>query len=394
MEKILLVDDERNILEAYQRQFRKRYSIEIAEGGSVGLECLTKSGPFAVVVSDFRMPGMDGAQFLARVKECSPDTTRIMLTGQADLPSVIEAINQGEIFRFLQKPCEPKTFEKTLDAGMNQYRLIRAEKELLEQTLTGCLHSLSNVLSFVNPDAFGRASRLKRYVLGLAEQMGITNVWQLEIASSLSQIGCVTLPVEILEKINKGQPLRSHEMQTYHQFPLTGADILRNIPRMQEVAEIIALQHKHFDGSGPPDDIRKGEEIPLGARLLKVANDFDMLRTQDFPRSEAFEQLETRAGWYDPTVLQALKTAFVPVQKFKLVNLSISELRPHMVLADAIVDSKGNLLIAKGQDLTEWMVTRIKEMSGGRVIKEPIRVVVPDPSGNECDSSLLLATLD
>jgi response regulator RpfG family c-di-GMP phosphodiesterase len=380
MEKILIVDDERNILEAFQRQLRKHYQIEVAEGGAAGLEVIADRGPFAVVVSDYRMPGMDGTRFLAKVKVQSPESIRMMLSGQADLPAIVEAVNQGEIFRFLTKPCPPEIFHQSLEAGLTQYRLIRAEKELLEQTLTGCLQALSDVLSFVNPEAFGRASRLKRYVLKVAEEMGLAEVWQLEVASSLSQIGCVILPDQILQKINAGKSLSSHEFQAFHQHPVTGADVVRNIPRMQEVADIIEYQHKHFDGSGTPHNARQEEDIPLGARLLKVANDFDSLQIQDLPRHEIFENLEARKGWYDPVVLQAFKTAFAPSDQVRVEKVSLSDLRLNMVLAEAIVDTKDNILVAKGQELTDWMVTKLKDMSSSREIKEPIRVLVTDSS--------------
>ena len=377
MEKILLVDDEANILEAHQRQFRKQFQVHTALGGEQGLKTLRAQGPFAVVVSDFRMPGMDGNQFLSCVRQFHQDTVRMMLTGNADLDMAMEAVNQGAIFRFLTKPCPPETLATALEAGVKQYRLIRAEKELLEQTLTGSLQALANVLSLVHPEAFGRASRLKRYVTGLAHHMGLSNVWGLEIAATLSQIGCVILPETLLKKVNAGEPLDPQEERLFTTHPSTGANILANIPRMEGIASFIESQHKHFDGSGTPDDPRRGEDIPLGARLLKVALDFDTLQMQDFPGSQAFGEMENRRGWYDPAVLQALKIAFVPGQKLKLATLSLRDLRPQMVLAEGIFD-KGILLAAKGQELTEWMISRLKLIKGTRSDKEPIRVIVPD----------------
>lgn len=382
-EKILLVDDEPNVLSAYQRQFRNRYHLHTAQSGAEGLEMLTTHGPFAVVISDCRMPVMDGIQFLQRVRAMAPETVRMMLTGNVDLETAIEAVNQGEILRFLTKPCPPDVFARALDAGLTQYRLIRAEKELLEQTLTGSLKALADVLALVNPEAFGRAARLKRYVKGLAEHLGLSDVWRFEIAASLSQIGCVVLSESILKKLNSGAPLTSAEMQAFYQQTCTGADILANIPRMEEIAEIIAYQHKHYDGSGTPHDERKGEAIPLGARLLKVAFDFDTLRMQDFPRSEAYERLEAQAAWYDPAVLHALKVVFVPEQKFRLAALSLRDLAPHMVLADNIYDQKGHLLVAKGQELTEWIVSRLQHIAGTRPIQEPIRVILPYESDTD-----------
>lgn len=380
MEKVLFVDDEPNVLDAFQRQFRKQFHLFTATGGVQALEMLTADGPFSVVVSDYQMPGMNGIEFLARVRTLSPDSVRMMLTGNNDLETAMEAVNQGEIFRFLTKPCPPETFKLALEAGMKQYQLIRAEKELLEQTLAGSLKALADVLSLFNPEVFGRAARVKRYVLGLAKEMGISDVWRFEIAATLSQIGCIILPEAILQKTDAAKPLTSDEAEAFFRHPQTGRNILANIPRMQEVADIILYQHKHYDGSGTPNDVQEGEAIPLGARLLKVALDFDELRIQDYSRTLAFATLEARTGWYDHTVLDALKVVFVPEQKYKIVAISLSELQPQMVLADGIFDIKGcHLLVGKGQDLSEWMVTRLKQMGDNQAVQEPILIIVPEP---------------
>src|SRR2546425_3295178 len=126
-EKILCVDDEPNVLEAYQRSLRKKFQIDTAVGGEQGLAEIERQGPYAVVISDLRMPGMDGVQFLAQVRDRSPDSIRVMLTGQADMNAAIGAVNEGRIFRFLTKPCPPDILSQTLQAGLEQYRLITVE---------------------------------------------------------------------------------------------------------------------------------------------------------------------------------------------------------------------------------------------------------------------------
>ena len=138
-ERILLVDDDRNILDGYRRSLHGEFQVETAESGQEAVKLLESSGPYAVVISDMRMPGMDGIELLKRVKTASPDTVRIMLTGNADMQTAIEAINEGSIFRFLIKPCNKETMARTITAALVQYRLITAEKQLLEQTLSGCL---------------------------------------------------------------------------------------------------------------------------------------------------------------------------------------------------------------------------------------------------------------
>ena len=120
-ERILFVDDDINILEGYKRQLRKEFAIDTAEGSEMGLKSIKNNDPYAVVVSDLRMPGMDGNQFLSRVKEIVPETIRIMLTGYADLKSAMVAINNGNIFRLLTKPCDKDILIGALNSGIEQY---------------------------------------------------------------------------------------------------------------------------------------------------------------------------------------------------------------------------------------------------------------------------------
>lgn len=127
-EKILFVDDETNILQAIQRQLRKRFDLATAEGGDEALRILKEQGPFAVIISDMRMPNMNGVELLALVKELHPDTVRLMLTGNADQETAMEAVNSGQIFRFLTKPCPPATLITALALALSQYRLITAER--------------------------------------------------------------------------------------------------------------------------------------------------------------------------------------------------------------------------------------------------------------------------
>jgi DNA-binding NtrC family response regulator len=137
-DRILFVDDEPAVLDGYCRLLHKEFSMLTAVGGAAGLELIegAKTDPFAIVVSDMRMPGMDGVQFLSRVRALSPDTVRIALTGQADMQTAADCVNEGSIFRFLTKPCQKDVLGRALTSGLVQYRLVLAEKELLEKTLS------------------------------------------------------------------------------------------------------------------------------------------------------------------------------------------------------------------------------------------------------------------
>src|SRR5581483_8774865 len=188
------------------------------------------------------MPGMDGIEFLTRVRNVSPDTVRMMLTGQADMTDAIAAVNQGHIFQFLTKPCPSEMLLRALTAALEQYRLIRAERELLEKTLHGTIEILSDILSLVNPPAFGRAHRILRYVRHMVRKLNLPDVWQYEIAAMLSQIGCVTIPPDLLDKVYAAEALSPEEAKILAGRSLTGHKLLSRIPRLEAVAGMISMQ--------------------------------------------------------------------------------------------------------------------------------------------------------
>jgi response regulator RpfG family c-di-GMP phosphodiesterase len=385
MEKVLFVDDEANILAGFKRQLRNYFSMETAVGPEEGLRALMKNGPFAVVVSDLRMPSMDGIAFLSRVKKLSPDIVRIMLTGHADLQNAIEAVNQGNIFRFLTKPCHPDTLFKVLTSAIQQYRLINAEKELLEQTLKGSVKVLTELLSLSNPEAFGRSSRIKRLAAEVGTFMGITDLWQLETAAMLSQVGFIILPQDTLNKIYCGRTLEEEEQQIFDMHPVITADLLKSIPRLEAVAKIVAYQEKHFDGTGNPRDGLKGEEIPLGARILKAALDLEGLNATGVPKREALAQMEAREGWYDPAVLRAAEMTLGVERSYEVLSVGIGELKKGMILGQDVRTEQGKLLISRGQDVSQPLIERLKNVAEVTRIKEPIRVIASVKRRNEQD---------
>jgi response regulator RpfG family c-di-GMP phosphodiesterase len=376
-EKILFVDDDANILASYQRQLRKNFQVDTALGGEAGLKVLAQEGPYAVIVSDRSMPGMDGIQFLSRVRDQFPDSVRIMLTGFADMQTAIQAVNEGNVFRFLTKPCDGDTLARALEMGLAQYRLIMAERELLEKTLRGSIKVLTQILSLLNPEAFGRASRIIRYVREIAFVLKVGDVWQLETAAMLSQIGCIMLPEATLKKIYHGQPLEAEETQVYMMHPFIASDLLKNIPRLESVAQIIAYQAKCFDGSGIPKDDKHGESIPLGGRILKVALDFDTLEAAGVAKPTAIKELKNRPGWYDPAILAALESVLWVEARYKVREVALAELTDIMILDDDVYTKTGSLLIARGQEVSSLIRRRLKSFAETVGVKEPIRVLVP-----------------
>jgi len=386
-EKILCVDDDANILQGYQRQLRKQFHIETALGGNEALETIASNGPFAVIVSDMRMPGMDGVQVLTAAKQRAPDSVRMMLTGYGDQQTAIEAVNEGNIFRFLSKPCPPQTLAKALTAGIEQYRLVTAEKELLEKTLHGAIKVLTDVLSLTNPTAFGHASRVRRVVQKLCKQLEVEHPWEFEVAAMLSQIGCVTVPSNTLNKIYYGRTLAAHEAQMLEGHPAVGRDLVANIPRLEAVAEVIACQQKCFNGSGTPTDAVAGKEIPLGARILKVAIDFDTLKWGGLADVDAIIELRQRGEWYDPEVLAALEATVGFEESFQIKEVAAMDLRTYMIVADDVSTTDGALLVSRGQEVTPVLRQRLSNFERNGRLEGPIRVLVRAESSSSVSHS-------
>ena len=377
-DKILFVDDEPNVLQAYKRALRKQFDMDMAPGGPEALEMIAANGPYAVIVSDMRMPVMDGVEFLATAKARTPESVRMMLTGNSDQQTAIDAVNKGDIFRFMNKPCPPENLARALDAGLAQYRLITAEKELLQKTLAGSIRVLAEVLSLVNPEAFGRTARLQKTMRKLVVQMGLPKVWWMEPMVLLSQIGCVILPEKVLRKIVNDQPLNQEEYQLYAQHPCIGSDLLDKIPRMEEIAESIRYQEKNFDGSGVPRDEIKGRMIPLGARLLKGVLDFDRHEASGLAPAACLSRMKRQPNLYDPDILAALEQTMVRKAPVETQEVSFSNLKDGMVMARDVKSKSGILILCNGHRITPSVRQHLENFHNNSNLEEPLHVLLTD----------------
>lgn len=376
-EKVLFVDDDPSLVEGIVRHLRKRFDVTPAAGGPEGLGLIETEGPFAVVVSDFRMPGMDGVRFLAKVREASPDSVRVMLTGHADLDMAVQAVNDGHIFRFLTKPCPPEALAKALDAALEQYRLVTAERILLQRTLHGSIKVLTDLLALASPAAFGRAMRVRKRARSVAARLGMPDAWRVELAAMLSPLGCVTMPPDALEKVYLGKPLGPGEQQMFEKHPQLGHDLIAKIPRLEKVAEIVAYQEKKYNGLGVPRDDVAGERIPLGARILKLVLDFDTLESSGCQKAQALEKLNERTGWYDPRVLAAFTELLSAETEGEVWSVALHELKVGMVTVDDVRIDTGLIVLARGQEITEPLLERLGHFARRAGIEEPIRVYAP-----------------
>ena len=382
-EKILFVDDEPNILQSIQRQLRNRFALQTADGGDEALRVLKEDGPFAVIVSDMRMPGMNGVELLTKVKDSYPEIVRLMLTGNADQETAMEAVNNGQIFRFLTKPCPQATFITSLALALRQHRLIIAEKELLQKTLMGSITVLSELLAVVNPLAFSAGIRSKDYVVNISRALNLPNLWQYEIAALVSQIGCITLPGEVLSKIYTGMELTAQESEMYENHPAAGASLLEKIPRLENVAKMIRLQLKTYDEYTPEMVGDEFEEILIGAQVLKTALDFDRYIFRGLGKNESLDRMRKNKNVYNQEVLKALAALKTERRLQQELSLPTGQVSVGMVAAEDMMAKNGVLIIPKGQIITSQLLQGLKNFSRQVGMIEPLRVHVGLPADHD-----------
>jgi CheY-like chemotaxis protein len=375
-ERILFVDDEPNVLDGIRRTLRKQGEIYTAASGAEGLRVLSESAPFALVVSDMRMPIMNGAQFLAKVREHAPDTVRMILSGQADLQATIAAVNDGHIYRFLSKPCPPEQLLGAIEDGLKQYRLLTAEKVLLEQTLNGSVQMLIEILGMVSPAASARAARLQRHVIELATALSLPERWQWGLAALVSQIGCVALPKELLSKVEADQSLSEEERSLYESHPEVAGKLLAGIPRLEDVAAIVTAQFMVLDCTNQPPDMRQWDVRTVGQLLLRTSFEFDRLTTRGVSREATVERLRALKPGFPPSIVKALLTLSCTGVERIVREVRLKDLAIGMILDQDLVSPKGIRLVPMGQEVTRALIVRLTSIAGGVGVAEPFRVRV------------------
>lgn len=374
--RVLCVDDEPRILEGLEFHLRKQFTVTTATGGAAALEALRREPDVAVIVSDLRMPGMDGAQFLSAARALAPDACRVLLTGFADVDAAAAAVNDGQIFRFLMKPCPPATLLGAVEAATRQHYLLTAERTLLEQTLNGCLKTMTDILALASPRAFGRSLRIKSHAIEMAKYLGLSDRWQLETAAIFSQLSLIALPLETVERLNRGEDLSEDELSNVRRLPELTERWLANIPRLEAVRAIVAVAAQPYRAIEPGTLDAQTTLIHRSAYALRVALDFDALEARGIATEQAISTLRSRTGTYDEAALNALTALKDASRRHEEIReLPLSELRVGMVLADNIYLLSGPMLVAHGYEVTERFVERTRNFGAG-MVREPVRVIV------------------
>jgi response regulator RpfG family c-di-GMP phosphodiesterase len=377
-DKILFVDDEPSVLDGYKRILYREFDVDTALGGEQGLISIDDHGPYSVVVSDMRMPGMNGAEFLARVRQAAPDTVRILLTGYASLEAATDAVNQGNIFRFLTKPCSKEVLTAAVNAALAQYRLIRVEKDLLEHTLLGSIKVLTEVLSAVSPEAFGRSMRITSYVRPLVARLGLPSPWRFEAAAMLSQLGCVTFDPEFVKLCYVGNYPTPEDRVRFATHPETAKKLLINIPRLEPVVWMIGQQLNPAIKLSESDHSELvGEDILLGARILKLAVAMDGLRMMGLSNGEAIARLRERHTEFGTELIDALAEIQPEAASMELRKVPASKLTTGMILQQEIRNRAGMLIVPNGHEITHPLLIKLNNYANAGTIGNDFKVLAP-----------------
>lgn len=412
---LLFVDDEPSILSALRRLFRPHgYRILIAESGAAGLAILEQEA-VDLIISDMRMPEMDGATLLKQVRSRWPRTIRILLTGYADITSTVAAINEGEIFRYVAKPWDDNDLLNIVRDALERQRLEGENRRLtaltqaqneelkalnagLEQKVAERTAELRQALSFVEQahgelkksfltsvqvfaglielrsgpsgsHLAGHGRRVAELARNLALRLGVSDAeaQNIMLAGLLHDIGKMGLPDELLSK--PFNVLNADQRALVMKHPQIGQNLLMAIDKFKDAALIVRHHHECFDGNGYPDRL-SGIAIPQGARILAIANDYDALQAgtlvqRALRQEEALNYLvDNRGRRYDPVAVDAFIKMIGETQKGGPIELTLRtmHLKPGMTLSRDLMHQDGYMLLARGSILTPEIIAQLVKL--------------------------------
>ena len=400
--KILCVDDEPNILSSLRRLFRaKGYQVVIAEGGREGLRVLS-SEPIDLVISDMRMPEMDGAQFLEEVRAQWPDCIRILLTGYSEVHSIISAINRGEIHRYISKPWDENDillvvkqalerkylFDekirlealthtqneelKNLNASLEfkvqeRTEALKSANEKLKESFITSIKVFSSLIDMRGGKLAGHSRRVADIARKLAVRMKLSanETQDVFVAGLLVDIGKIGFSDELLSlPMNQ---MNGEQLGQYHKHTIRAEQVLMPLEDLQMTAKILRSQHERIDGKGFPDGLM-GPAIPIGAQILAIANDYDNLQTgimvqKKVPPEDAQAIIIRAAGSrYSEQTVNAFKELFhyPTTDTADHYEVTAKNLLPGMVLYADLFSREGTLLLAADCEMSEVIIDKLR----------------------------------
>jgi len=395
--KVLFVDDEENLLNSFISLMRKEdIDVHILQDSTQIDSMLSEKGPFALILSDQRMPGLNGAELLAKVALNNSETIRVLVTGYSDYNETVQAINNGGISQYISKPWNDDKLKEIINSLVQQYNLEQENKfllnelklknskltELLDGTILNSTHLLVDILSYINPNAAAQTEKVKELgipILNKINNLSPKDIWEIKIALDLFNLGIAVLPSWVQIVLNKEglDSINRFDVSKDHQ--LLAAKLLEKIPGFEGVAKIIKFSNKNWDGSGIPEDIEISKyKLPIGSRLLKILLDFNKLQFSNYKDIELLKSMTKKPNKYDIDLLKLIIKSYTVKKTIKIKQIKVfpKELKPGMVVLDTIQTLSGVKLINSNTILTNTSITAIRSWEKLRDKIEPINVKV------------------
>ena len=372
--KILFVDDERSLLNGIERRLGDDFDIWTAESGAEGLETIQEQGPFAVIFTDMQMPRMNGVEFASQGQALAPDSTFVMLTGNQDQQTAVEAINRGNVFRFLNKPCDSEDLRKAIHDGIRQYELVTHEKELLNKTFVRSVSILTDVIEITQPDLIGRADQIGSKMEELCRALEIDNRWEYKLAARLSLVGLALLAKDKRDLVMNESHRSQNARLALEESMMITSRLISDTPRLGGIASLLSEQRKSEGNLTEGEPASENEVVQTGATLLRVATHWEFLAQQGLDASSIQDELTALMPELPGTLLDSVVNGQASEDSnVTYLDCHPTDLEPGMVVSRDIRSADGIVLVRSGRRLSQAMIQNLASYG----MLKSVTVIVP-----------------
>lgn len=366
MERILFVDDDPNVLQGIRRQLYGMFDLDFASDGQAALTKIDGGETFAVVVADMRMPSMSGTELLKTLAREHPGMVRIMLTGNSNEETAIEATNDGQVFKYLRKPCNREVLKATLEGALRKHREERQSRDMLDRATASAVKNLLGRLKDACPTVYHRSRRVQALAHGVMKRLGLADSYEADLAVLLADVGWITAPDGLVEKVRTGATLSDEERAAYDALPEAAAGLVAEIPRLGTVARIISQQNIAI--------------APIESRLVRVLHallpidrpylpDLSCLvRTMGDPRCFDQRIVDAVAAEIEETVREA------PVLMRHIVTTDRAGVAEGDVVVEQALGPDGSTRLVRGRTLNHADVAMARDVAAKRPVVTTVLV--------------------
>lgn len=387
--RILFVDDDQMLLSSMERCLGLEFDLVTAISGLEALKKIEEQPTFPVVVCDMRMPVMDGLQFIERARELSKRSVFLMLTGNQDVQTAVRAVNEGQVYRFLNKPCDPEEIAFAIRLGLQQYELEDRERDLLNKTFVGAVGIFGDVMETLQPELLGRTADTEQFVELLREQISAPPRWEFKIASKLALLG-----VALQRGSCTAKPTSQEGLAHLSRVCETSAKMVEKIPRMDLVAQIIRLVPVTDADLDTVEPRGEGDVARLGAALLRVGNLVEGMVHFGVDSDTATADIQSLLPGIYPPLLKAAKAVYPENSAPSGVSVEVEDLKPGMVLQEDLYGAGGATLLRAGRHLSETHIAKLhaENQTPGKLSQIKVTVTVTSFEASRDDSPAAATT--